>query len=417
MLNRSAFNRSMLAGAAGAVALVFASASFTAEATVTSANSTVTRSGEATWSASLSPVFSSSQIHAAEGTWSSAGATTQFDGNRILAGVGNWTAEATLHAVILNTVFASGSWDGTSSLHMLPDAKLGNADWTAGATFTAVAGQSGDLSGDWSVDAQWALDEGLVTRGVEANWEAGAIGFHAEPTILSGGITTHDATVEWLGTASLTTDPELTDLRITELLFICESFWDAQASIIYGADAQWAAGSSTLGVTATKSAGGFGDWIAAATFDAEAIHIRDAGTVVLSASASMITHALQEHTGQVVWGGSAVFAADATVIHAANAAWNAEADMGGTGVREARSTVAMAGTASLAMESVRYAGASADWSAAGTYVMSGAAVLRLVQAPESRRYVMSDSQRQFVMSDSNRNFQFSGRSSNSEVST
>jgi hypothetical protein len=416
MLNRSAFNRSMLAGAAGAVALVFASASFTAEATVTSANSTVTRSGEATWSASLSPVFSSSQIHAAEGTWSSAGATTQFDGNRILAGVGNWTAEATLHAVILNTVFASGSWDGTSSLHMLPDAKLGNADWTAGATFTAVAGQSGDLSGDWNVDAQWALDEGLVTRGVEANWEAGAIGFHAEPTILSGGITTHDATVEWLGTASLTTDLELIDLRITELLLICESFWDAQASIIYGADAQWAAGSSTLGVTATKSAGGFGDWIAAATFDAEAIHIRDAGTVVLSASASMITHALQEHTGQVVWGGSAVFAADATIIHAANAAWNVEADMGGTGVREARSTVAMVGTASLAMESVRYAGASADWSAAGTYVMSGAAVLRLVQAPESRRYVMSDSQRQFVMSDSNRNFQFSGRSSNSEVS-
>jgi hypothetical protein len=300
---------------------------------------------------------------------------------------------------------------------MLPDAKLAEGAWTAGATFTAVPSQSGNLSGDWNVGAQWALDEGLVTRHVEGAWEAGGIGFHMEPSITSGGVTTHDASAEWVGTASLTTDPELTEHRITELLLICESFWDAQASIIYGADAQWVAGSSILGVVATKSAGGFGDWIAAATFDADATHTKDAGTVDLSASASMVTHALQEHTSQLAWEGSAIFTAEATVIHAGAVAWDVEADMVGTGVREARTTVAMVGTASLAMESVRYAGASADWSAAGTYVMTGAAILRLVPAPESRRFVMSDSQRQFVMSDSNRDFQLSGRASNSEVSS
>ena len=416
MLNASTFNRSMLAGAAASVALVFASASFTAEATVT-ATPTHTQAANATILAAVQATFTGSQIFTAEATWSSAGATTQFDGNRILAGVVNWAPDATFQAICLNTIYAEGAWDALSDLYMIPDYKLGNADWTAGATFDAVPSQSGDLSGAWNVGAQWALDDGLVNQYVEGNWEAGAIGFHAEPTITSGGVTTHDATVEWQGTVELTNDPELTDLQVTEMLWFGDVLWDAQASINYGAEGQWLANAPSMEITCTKTAGGFGDWDGTATWAAEAIHIKDAGTVSASASASMVTHALQIHNTQVVWDGTATFSADATVIHAGVGAWEANGDMAGTGVREARPTAAWAGTAALTMDGLRTAHVSGDWSAAATYVLTGAAVLRLVQAPESRRFVMSDSQRQFVMSDSNRNFQLSGRSSNSEVST
>lgn len=233
-LNGARLNGSLLNGAVTSL-LVLATATWSAEATVTSAPICIA-SGSAAWTHNANVLFSSDKTIFG---WASLASSSDFVvlPNSIYAASCGWGASSTFNSYTIRIVNAYAGFDSLSELYALANSKLAHADWLADASFVSVAHLDLRPLASVSATASQYIAEGLVTRYVTSSL-IGSADAWIEPTVTHNGVTYHDGYSNIRGGSSLSVDSSKTTLFINASLGTCYSYLDGTSRLIHAAKSE-----------------------------------------------------------------------------------------------------------------------------------------------------------------------------------
>ena len=400
MFNGVGFNSAAL-NATTAVALVFATASFTAEATVT-ASALQEHAGRANIVCSVESIFGGTRTQFGRTDWQ-ASAVPTFTSNTIHAGAGDWDVSLHFRGVVLTLIQASGAWEaGASSFEIIPDAKLGTGAWSAGAEFADVTSLSFTtipIRGDWDNQAALVFGESDLERQCNAAWLASA-DFRAEASITTGGLLQQDAFADLKANAAWQVDNTKNPVFINYTALVATAVLVSDADVHHNAisdisvSAQWEA-------TGIRTHGAKANFVAQASLVSIATKIQQFEPQVWSAGLTLeaISGVLQQ--ARVTLDVTGVFASEALQRHAAIANWSDAAEVSITADRIRTANMALQATASSSMYAMKESQGEAAWSGSAS-TLGSAGVLTLVAAPLHRQLIMSGSLRKLKMSGSAR---------------
>jgi hypothetical protein len=410
MLNGASLNRTTFNGAASTI-LVLATAAFSAEATLTS-EQLHTHAASANIPAYVQSVFGADRTQYGFINWIGE-AQSDLPAQTIWEGSGNWIPTSHFQPLNYTFVSASAGFDETNSQwYALPDATLGNADWTNtpdSPTWGAILDNA--LVSDLTISITWGMNSALsvIDRQVEGDWE-GTATLWSEPTVTTGGVAYHEGYTFHSGTGDWAVQPELV-ATFTNGGFISSSGdWVSSDHMI------WA---------------GVGAWTHALTWDIEIEIIRQQTADWTESGAVFGGTADHVHLGgELAFTTSPTFLAPvATILQFGEAEWTGTVEGDWLGGLDIAMECNLVTTAEVVMPGLRTVYAQMDVASANTIELtawahyygigfwlgdaaslSPAGILSRVPAPESRRYKVSEWQRNFEMeggSSDNRIFEVS----------
>ena len=402
-LNAAALNRVVFNGAAGAV-FVLASASFTAEATVTSVP---TLNGELRGdiACGVNVSFDAFGIRAAFCNFTGT-ATPVFIARSIFGNSTDWTVSSTFQPLVYTLVPGAINLEAGATIEIIASDKLGNFAWTAGSEVELIPNKDGALRGALIGTAVSSFGTPDRNRGVTGSWSANAEELWVEADTTTGGITTFSAHMQLAPGATFTTDNNLTGLFINGSFIAVETTWDASVIHNQAGRGPWTM-ESVFGVTSALTTYGFQDVAASLSMAVvPSLNQKGAFDAFLTSSDLYITSAA---IGQLE--GSWVAASTAEFIPLHNKALSTELLNDCTMTWDATRTAYVIAnwTLEATMLGVPYrilAGA-ADWDGLASTI-SGAVIVSLVPAPQSRTFKISTHTRRFALSkQSKRTFEVS----------
>lgn len=396
MLNGASLNRIAFNAAAG-TALVFAAASFTAEATVTQ-TAIHNQALAADINANVFVSFTETHEKAAFMAMSAQGFAS-FPANVIWGGEADWETYSFFQPLNTRVVFAEAGFDAVAGWEAIANAVFINGDWAAFAAITIEPTLDQALKSDLLHTATFDIAGGatdvVVSRGAWGDWTADA-DLRSEWTFLSGGVTYHEGYTFFDGTATLDNAAEFT-ATFTNGGFIA-------------AGAQWA-----LPTQHTMAIAGNFTHVADISLDATKTQFAD---VALSVAATTDIEPLLTKTGEsIAFTGSATMTCDPTVVQqavldlTANSVVEFNGEAGNALVANLIATATLVmdgervdpafcdlvGTASMTFPSTLYANGIVFFNGVGSSLAS-AGILSLVPAPDSRQFEFSNGVRNFKFS-------------------
>lgn len=383
MLNGSALNR-VAPNAVAGVLLCLATATFTAEATVTS-SANIHYAASADIQCSAHAVFGTDQQHF--GRWSGS-VSPRFAAyaNRTLAGSVAWTADSSFTLYHLARVQGAADFTATASIVFDAQAQPGIGGWVAGVQLSAEPLLTQAISGDWLARAPAlnAVPNG-IDRGATANWSGGA-DLWIEPTIrLSGeSFDRHEAYFKPDLTADLNIDDSLTVLLVHGFEFAASVNAEFIPLLTHGAVGDWNL-NGQWSATPTLVHPGQIDFTVSPTLSIESNLFNGGIFSIVEAGADFIGLPTVIHGGTTQWVTSHSLDAEATALFYAQTAWNAGGDLLAEATHVLPGVASWSFNSTLTMHSTVTKEARADW-AANLGVFAGSAVFQNLPAPPSRTF-------------------------------
>ena len=388
-LNAAALNRVALNAAAGTL-LVLATASFTAEATVT-AEQTLIHDAKSSIDCGVNVSFDVFGIYSGECNFT---AQALIDLNAVIdhGSAGSWETTSVFQPIVYRTIQSSAGFDTFSSIEFLADSKIGYGDWTASSTALLEPVKNGAMRAPLTGTATSTFGTPDMSRGVWGDWENIPATLWVEADITSGGITTFDAHLRLKPTVTFGNDNSLTAVFINGAFIATDSSWN-------------------LDVVHTQA--GRGPWIMVSSFVIPPLKtVYAQNTLSATATASIIPSLKQK--GSAGFTSTATISIKGRITQLATTAWVAEAavDFVPTLTQVARSGFTISVTmspvpllyrlptanwepaASFAAIGVATRYVIGDWDALASS-LSGAVIISLVPAPESRIFKVSAHIRKF----------------------
>lgn len=397
MLNGKSINGAVINGTV-AIPFVFATASWSAGASFSLEAERVVSSTVA-WDGAVTAVFESDQIRSAN--WSvSAGSALVMHPNYVAAGNGAWVGSSVLQSIVINQTYSEVEFRLTSILDAIPDATLGEVSFSSTITYTQDAYKIEFLEASWSTsNSALVIDDAelLVTRDGSTDWFGGSNAIlTADPSLTSGGVTTHAVAqrinigVDW------EVDPEGVEVQLNDALWFGKASVSGTAHLICAAQASWSSGPS-FGGDATVLRPTEASWSGsmALAINPE-LTVQSTGIALNARGIFSIQEPTFTRAAYGNWSGSAFFEGTANRDGTLSSDLSLSSDLTiGESVRSRLATGSWALSASVAFEAEVSNYAQANWTAFGNSEVTAPAVLSLVPAPAHRSFIVPYSGRSF----------------------
>jgi hypothetical protein len=403
MLNGAALSRIALNASAGAV-LVLASATFSADATVTAAPDQ-THAARATFLADLQGVFGPLRTVYAHTDWS-ASAVSSCECTQDHAGKGNWDASLSFQAVVLSTTYGQIDWEAGAGIEALADAKLGFAGWNGEATFDLIPTLTGKLSGSWTggSTSELTLTEADRKRQVNGYW-TGVAALWSEATITAGGTVYQEGYWFPSGGCDWAVDNTLNPLFVTAGFLAAGADWEGSARAQFNARGNFE-GTATLYQNATRIAQASAALSHSATLAAVPTRTTEADPVGWPAGLTLAVKTSVRQQGKVNLVGNAAFTGAPWQVMKLQGAWSCKLQWLAYGTRNPQGGAGLTASALLGGPARVDAFAAGAWQGVASTLALGEALTK-VPAPVSRQFRLSRTARLFTLSGGSRTFEVS----------
>lgn len=353
-----------------------------------------------TWTHLAEATFALGQQVATRGLWSTS--SLLVSAPNITRGLaGTWSVQPQFQGVVLSLVECNADWETHTTLEAVPDALFLTGDLLAEGLFESEVTLEHAFSGLWTNASTWSIEDPLITRHLESDWVGSSQEMLIEPSVTSNGVTTHDAIATWSAQTSLTNDPTLSPVIVTEFRIFLKAAWEANAHTKYQFIALWENDTQFTGEM-NRSSACTSHWSSDTSLQLDSTITRYIESDWVTSTSLYLSGGIQ-HSCDLLFMGEAVFVGEATITGDFNCDWNANGVFALDAVRQVLPVASWSAPSHFNAEGVLEHACRIDW-VGGGFVLGGVTVLRRVPAPKDRSFVLPNANRDLIVPESSRVF-------------